>query len=50
MDNKETRCIDDLGRIHIPKLHREKANIKEGDRFEIIITEDGNILLVKVTE
>lgn len=35
------RRIDDLGRIVIPKEVRKILGIKEGDSFDIFITENG---------
>lgn len=36
----QVRRIDDLGRIVIPKDVRRSLGIREGDAFEIFITED----------
>jgi len=41
------RKVDELGRIVIPIEIRKKFNISEGDRFEIYVEEDGNIVLKK---
>lgn len=38
------RRIDDLGRIVIPKMFREKLKIEEGQPFEIYLTENGFVL------
>lgn len=43
------RCIDDLGRVIIPREVRKVMAITEGDPLEITIREDG-ILLRKYTE
>lgn len=40
------RCIDDLGRVAIPKEIRRTMAIREGDPLEIYIT-DGGILFRK---
>lgn len=34
------RCIDDLGRVVIPKEIRRTCNIREGDPLEIFLQED----------
>lgn len=36
--------IDDLGRIVIPKMFREKLKIEEGQPFEIFMTKNGFVL------
>ncbi len=41
------RPIDDLGRIVIPQEIRRTLRIREGDPFEILLFEDGGILLKK---
>ena len=38
------RRIDDLGRVVIPKEVRRTLRIKEGDPFEIFLTEDGGVV------
>ena len=38
------RRIDDLGRIVIPKMFREKLKIEEGQPFEIFMTKNGFVL------
>ena len=35
------RCIDDLGRVVIPKEIRKNIGVKEGDQMEIFVTEAG---------
>ena len=40
------RRIDDLGRIVIPKMFREKLKIEEGQPFEIFMTKNGFVLEV----
>ena len=35
------RCIDDLGRVVIPKEIRKSIGVKEGDQMEIFVTEGG---------
>ena len=40
------RCIDELGRIAIPKTFRDKLKIKEGQSFEILMTKNGFVLNV----
>ena len=42
------RCIDDLGRIVIPREIRRNAGLKEGDTIEFYITENRNINLKRV--
>lgn len=42
------RSMDDLSRIVIPREIRQQLRIKEGTSFEILISEDGNIILKKV--
>lgn len=41
------RRMDDLGRIVIPKEIRRKIGVKEGDPFEIYITEDHDGVIFK---
>jgi stage V sporulation protein T len=41
------RRVDDLGRVVIPKEVRKRIGIREGDPLEVLITEDGQILLRK---
>ena len=43
------RGIDDLGRVVIPKELRRNINVKEGDKFEIFATSNGEIILRKAT-
>lgn len=48
MEDKITRCFDELGRIVIPKAIREEffgTSITDGMRMEIKI-EDGKIVLI----
>lgn len=45
----EVRCIDDLGRISIPKDIRRSLKIKEKDEFAICVA-DKNIVLVPVKQ
>ena len=39
-----TRPVDGLGRIVIPKEMRDSMDIREDDRMEIWVTEDGMVL------
>lgn len=41
------RQVDDLGRIVIPKEIRRNLGIKEGDKLEIFIDEDGGLVYHK---
>lgn len=41
------RRIDDLGRVVIPREIRRNLKIKDGDPFEIFLTEDGGVLFKK---
>lgn len=41
------RCIDDLGRIVIPKEIRRTCNLREGDPMELYLGEDNQIVLKK---
>ena len=43
------RGMDDLGRVVIPKELRRNINVKEGDKFEIFATSNGEIILRKAT-
>jgi AbrB family looped-hinge helix DNA binding protein len=47
--SKLTRCIDDLGRIVIPKAIRAVLAINEGDTLEITVSSQG-ILIRKIEE
>lgn len=38
------RCVDDLGRVVIPKEIRKTCHIKEGDPLEIFIDEEGGVV------
>ena len=42
------RRVDDLGRIVIPREIRQTTRIKEGASLEILLDEDGSIVLKKV--
>lgn len=44
------RPIDNLGRLIVPRDVRLQAGIKEGDRFEIFIDDDGNIIFKKLKD
>lgn len=44
------RCIDDLGRIVIPKEIRRTLKIKEGDKLELFTEEGGIICFKKYTD
>lgn len=39
-----TRPVDGLGRIVIPKEMRDRMDIREDDRMEIWVTEDGLVM------
>lgn len=41
------RRIDDLGRVVIPKEIRRNLGIKDGDPFEIFLTENGGVVFQK---
>lgn len=41
------RRIDELGRIVIPKVLRQEAEIKEGDAFEIFLDKDNKAVYLK---
>lgn len=41
------RSIDDLGRVIIPKSVRESLGIKEGDKFEVLVTKEGEVVFRK---
>lgn len=41
------RQVDDLGRIVIPKEIRRNLGIKEGDKLEVFINEDGELVYRK---
>lgn len=41
------RCIDDLGRIVIPKEIRRTCHVREGDPMGIYLGENGEIILTK---
>lgn len=45
MKKKETRSVDDLGRIVIPKEIRKSLNIKNGDTLKFSILKDKKIIL-----
>ena len=36
-----TRRLDELGRLVIPRIVRDKYNIKSGDEFEVYVNEEG---------
>ena len=40
------RCVDELGRLVLPKDMRNHYGIKTGDTLEIVATEDG--ILIKM--
>ncbi len=40
------RCVDELGRIVLPKDMRNHYGIKMGDALEIVATEDGILLKI----
>ena len=42
------RMVDDLGRVVIPREVRQQLRIREDTPLEILISEDGNIILRKV--
>lgn len=41
------RCIDDLGRVAIPKEIRRTLNIREGDPLEVFVGENGSVVCQK---
>ena len=41
------RCIDDLGRVVIPKEVRKTMKIREGDPMEIFVDQEGEVILKK---
>lgn len=41
------RCIDDFGRVVIPKEIRRTLNIREGDPLEIFVGENGSMVFQK---
>ena len=43
------RRVDDLGRIVIPKVIREKLGIEDGEPLEIFIDKDGGVVFKKYT-
>lgn len=43
----ETRRMDDLGRVVIPKLIREKLNIRDGEAFDVLFDEKENAIMFK---
>ena len=44
------RCIDDLGRIVLPREIRRTAHIVDGDPLEIWVDPDGDIRMRKYTQ
>ena len=36
-----TRRLDELGRLVIPRVVRDRYNIKPGDEFEVYVNEEG---------
>lgn len=42
--------IDDINRVLIPKELRKKLDLKPGDRVEISLNEEGQIILIKYKE
>lgn len=41
------RCIDDFGRVVIPKGIRRTLNIREGDPLEVFVGENGSVVFQK---
>lgn len=41
------RCIDDFGRVVIPKEIRRTLNIREGDPLEVFVGENGSVVFQK---
>ena len=44
MMNYTQRCVDELGRIVLPREMRERFGWKERDKVEIIVTDEGILL------
>ena len=34
------KCVDDLGRVHIPKEYRQQLKIQEGQELELVVIND----------
>ena len=47
--DKEYRRMDDLGRIALPKMFRERLDYHDGDRFEITICDDSESIVIRKT-
>jgi AbrB family looped-hinge helix DNA binding protein len=47
---RETKRIDDLGRVQIPKWVRAKLDVDQGDTLGFIINDDDTVTLIKVVE
>lgn len=43
----DTRRMDDLGRVVIPKVIREKLNIKEEEALEILVDDENKMVCFK---
>ena len=41
------RCIDDFGRVVIPKEIRRTLNIRDGDPLEVFVGENGSVVFQK---
>lgn len=47
---KVVRRVDDLGRVAIPKVYREKLGIKAGDALEIHVDEPSGMIVLQRLE
>lgn len=47
-ENNTSRCIDDFGRVVLPKKIRDIMKLREGDAVDIDINDDGDVILKKV--
>ena len=47
---KVVRRVDDLGRVAIPKVYREKLGIKAGDALEIRADEPSGMIVLQRLE